>query len=65
MPVVSCRATLEQALRLMQQPSAATIGVTDETGKLVGLVTSDRVAEMMMMMLAVLQKDRICSASPA
>ncbi len=49
----------------MQQPSAATIGVTDETGKLVGLVTSDRVAEMMMMMLAVLQKDRICSASPA
>ena len=44
---VSCRATLEQALRLMQQNSAATVGVTDAAGKLVGLVTSDTIAEMM------------------
>jgi stage IV sporulation protein FB len=60
-PIVSFRATLEQALRLMQQPSAATVGVTDEAGKLVGLVTSDTVAEMMTR--AVLQKDRIGGAS--
>jgi Zn-dependent protease len=53
---VSCRATLEQALRLMQQNSAATVGVTDAAGKLVGLVTSDAIAEMMT--LAMLQKDR-------
>ncbi|MDL2403927.1 CBS domain-containing protein, partial [Rhizobium mayense] len=53
---VSCRATLEQALRLMQENSAATLGVTDAAGKLVGLVTSDTIAEMMT--LAMLQKDR-------
>jgi stage IV sporulation protein FB len=53
---VSCRATLEQALRLMQQNSAATVGVTDAAGKLVGLVTSETIAEMMT--LAMLRKDR-------
>jgi Zn-dependent protease len=53
---VGCRATLEQALRLMQENSAATVGVTDAAGKLVGLVTSDTIAEMMT--LAMLQKDR-------
>jgi stage IV sporulation protein FB len=53
-PTVGCRATLEQALRLMQQNSAATVGVTDAAGKLVGLVTSDTIAEMMT--LAMLQK---------
>lgn len=53
---VSCRATLEQALRLMQENSAATVGVTDAAGKLVGLVTSDTIADMMT--LAMLHKDR-------
>ena len=52
---VGCRATLEQALRLAQQNSAATVAVTGPAGKLVGLVTSDTIAEMMM--LAVRQKD--------
>ena len=50
------RTTLEQALRLMQQNSAATAAVTDAAGKLVGLATSDTIAEMMT--LAMLQKDR-------
>ena len=54
---VSHRATLEQALTLMQQNSAATVGVTDAAGKLVGLVTSDTIADMMT--LAMLQKDRV------
>jgi energy-converting hydrogenase Eha subunit A len=40
----------------MQQNSAATVGVTDAAGKLVGLVTSDTIAEMMT--LAMLQEDR-------
>jgi Zn-dependent protease len=53
---VSCRATLEQALRLMHQNSAATVGVTDAAGKLIGLVTSETIAEMMT--LAMLRKDR-------
>ena len=53
---VGCRAPLEQALRLMQRNSAATVAVTDAACKLVGLVTSDTIAEMMT--LAMLQKDR-------
>ena len=53
---VGCRATLEGALRLMQQNSAATDAVTDAAGKLVGLVTSHTIAEMMT--LARLLKDR-------
>ena len=52
---VGYRTTLEQALRLMQQNSAATAAVTDAAGKLVGLATSDTIAEMMT--LAMLQKD--------
>ena len=60
---VGCRATLEQALRLMQQNSAATVGVTDAAGKLVGLVTSDTIAEMMT--LAMPQKDRPGGAPPS
>lgn len=48
--VVNCRATLEQAFRLMQENSATTVGVTDGTGKLVGLVTSETLAEMLAVM---------------
>ncbi|MBZ9894591.1 MULTISPECIES: site-2 protease family protein [unclassified Mesorhizobium] len=53
---VSSRATLEQALKLMHENSAATVGVVDGAGKLVGLVTSETIAEMMT--LAMLRKDR-------
>jgi stage IV sporulation protein FB len=53
---VSCRATLEQALKLMHENSAATVGVTNAAGMLVGLVTSESIAEMMT--LAMLRKDR-------
>ena len=60
---VGYRTTLEQALRLMQQNSAATVAVTDAAGKLVGLATSDTIAEMMT--LAMLQKDRAGGASLA
>ncbi|WP_157016797.1 site-2 protease family protein [Mesorhizobium xinjiangense] len=50
-PTVDCRATLEQAFRLMQENSATTVGVTDISGKLVGLVTSETLAEMMALMV--------------
>ena len=53
---VGCRASLGQALRLMQQNSAAAVGITDPAGKLVGFVTSETIAEMMT--LAMLRKDR-------
>jgi hypothetical protein len=47
----------------MQQNSAATAAVTDATGKLVGLVTSDTIGEMTT--LAMLQKDPAGGASLA
>ena len=49
MPTISHRATLEQAFKLLQQKSAPAVGVTDAAGKLVGLVTSETIAEMMML----------------
>jgi stage IV sporulation protein FB len=46
-PTISHRATLEQAFKLLQQKSAPAVGVTDVSGKLAGLVTSETIAEMM------------------
>jgi Zn-dependent protease/CBS domain-containing protein len=48
-PTISHRATLEQAFKLLQQKSAPAVSVTDASGKLVGLVTSETIAEMMML----------------
>ena len=48
-PTISHRATLEQAFKLLQQKSASAVCVTDASGKLVGLVTSETIAEMMML----------------
>ena len=49
MPTISHRATLEQAFKLLQLKSAQAVGVTDARGKLVGFVTSETIAEMMML----------------
>lgn len=49
LPTISHRVTLEQAFKLLQQKSAPAVGVTDAAGKLVGLVTSETIAEMMML----------------
>ena len=48
-PTISHRSTLEQAFKLLQQKSAPAVGVTDAGGKLVGFVTSETIAEMMML----------------
>lgn len=48
-PTISHRATLEQAFKLLQQKSAPAVGVTDAAGKLVGLITNETIAEMMML----------------
>jgi len=49
MPTISHRATLEQAFKLLQQKSAPAVGVIDTSGRLVGFVTSETIAEMMML----------------
>jgi Zn-dependent protease/CBS domain-containing protein len=49
LPTVSQRVTLEQAFKLLQEKRAPAVGVTDATGKLTGLVTSETIAEMMML----------------
>ena len=47
-PTVSHRATLEQAFKLLQEKSVPAVGVVDVGGKLIGFVTGETVAEMMM-----------------
>ena len=49
LPTISHRVTLEQAFKLLQQKSAPAVGITDAAGKLAGLVTSETIAEMMML----------------
>ncbi len=49
MPTVSHRSSLEDAFKLLQEKSAPAVGITDAAGKLVGLVTSETIAEMMML----------------
>ena len=49
LPTIGHRATLEQAFKLLQQKSAPAVGVVNATGALVGLVTNETIAEMMML----------------
>ena len=48
-PTVGYRATLEQAFKVLQQNGAPAVGVTDGSGKLIGLITGETIAEMMML----------------
>jgi Zn-dependent protease/CBS domain-containing protein len=48
LPVVSYRGWLEDAIRKLQEKSAPAVGVVDEAGRLIGLVTSETIAEMLM-----------------
>lgn len=47
-PTVGHRACLEEAVRLLQEKQAPAVGVTDAGGKLVGLITSETIGEMLM-----------------
>jgi Zn-dependent protease/CBS domain-containing protein len=49
MPTIGHRMTLEQAFKLLVQKAAPAVGITDGSGKLVGLVTGETIAEMMML----------------
>jgi CBS domain-containing protein len=49
LPTIGHRMTLEQAFKLMQEKSVPAVAVIDGFGKLVGLVTGETIAEMMML----------------
>ncbi len=49
LPTIGHRQCLEDAFKLLMQKSAPAVGVTDAAGKLVGLITSETIAEMMML----------------
>jgi Zn-dependent protease/CBS domain-containing protein len=51
-PTVSARATLEAAIRTLQESRAPAIGVADAAGRLVGLLTPENLGEMMMIRAA-------------
>ena len=48
-PTVDQRRCLEDALRLLQEKSAPAVAVVDADGRLVGLVTSETIGEMLML----------------
>ena len=45
---MSYRQPLEDAFKLLQEKSAPAVAVVDASGRLVGLVTSETIGEMMM-----------------
>jgi len=47
-PTISHRACLEEAIRLLQEKQAPAVGVVDADGRLVGLITSETIGEMLM-----------------
>ncbi len=47
-PTVSVRSCLEDAFRILQEKNAPAVGIVDPLGRLVGLITSETVGEMLM-----------------
>jgi stage IV sporulation protein FB len=47
-PTVGSRSRLEDAFRMLQEKSAPAVGVVDPAGRLVGLITSETVGQMLM-----------------
>lgn len=48
-PIVNNRRCLDEAFRLLQEKSAPAVGVVDAADRLVGLVTSETIGEMLML----------------
>jgi stage IV sporulation protein FB len=57
-PTIGHRACLEEAIRLLQEKQAAAVGVVDASGRLVGLITSETIGEMLMVRNALPQGAR-------
>ena len=64
-PTIGHRACLEEAVRLLQEKQAPAIGVPDAAGKLVGLITSETIGEMLMVRDALPQGDARRPLEPA
>ena len=47
-PTISNRSRLDEAFRLLQEKTAPAVGVVDAAGRLVGLITSETIGEMLM-----------------
>ena len=47
-PTVGHRACLDEAFRILQEKSARAVGVIDASGRLLGLITSETIGEMLM-----------------
>lgn len=47
-PTVSNRSRLDEAFRLLQEKTAPAVAVVDATGRVVGLITSETIGEMLM-----------------
>jgi Zn-dependent protease/CBS domain-containing protein len=58
-PTIGQRRCLEEAFRMLQEKSAPAVAVVDATGRLVGLVTSETVGEMMMLQHALPKGTRL------
>jgi stage IV sporulation protein FB len=58
-PSVDSRSCLEDAFRLLQESSAPAIGIVNAAGRLVGLITSETVGEMLMVREAMPKGTRI------
>jgi CBS domain-containing protein len=48
LPTVSKSRCLDEAFRLLQEKSAPAVGVVDASGRLIGLITSETIGEMLM-----------------
>jgi stage IV sporulation protein FB len=48
-PILAHRRCLDEAFRLLQEKQASALAVVDGTGKLVGLITTETIGEMMML----------------
>ena len=48
-PTVNKNRCLDEAFRLLQEKSAPAVGVVDAAGRLVGLITSGTIGEMLML----------------
>ncbi|HVV79130.1 MAG TPA: site-2 protease family protein, partial [Pseudolabrys sp.] len=49
LPTIGHRHCLDEAFRLLQEQSASAVGVTDASGRLVGLITAETIGEMLML----------------
>ena len=48
-PTVNKNRCLDEAFRLLQEKSVPAVGVVDASGRLVGLITSETIGEMLML----------------